>query len=154
MRELTVDGTKLYLRALPRWAPMDGLTLGRHVFVQERFWDTGEGEVILRHEAQHVRDQVRYHVLFFLSYLLPLPLGPLSLRGWWEWRAYRMTLRARWERDKALPAWLLSRVAAVLSGPLYLWAVPSALARRLVTAEAQRLVTGGSDASPSGGGPR
>ena len=46
---------------------------------------------VLAHELVHVADWQKYNLLFALSYLLLLPLGP-SIRAFWEWRAYKVSL--------------------------------------------------------------
>lgn len=53
------------------------------------------GTEILVHEIVHVRDQHRWGPLFFLTYFI-LPVGP-SLKAFWEWRAYKESLRRWWE---------------------------------------------------------
>ncbi len=139
VKTVTVDGVTFKVRSMPSWLPMAAITLLGAVWIKEQYWATSHGHDILRHEAVHVRDQRKYHVLFWLTYiLLPLP-GPLTLRGFWEWRAYRVTLRALMERYGTLTSTDEATVTRHLSGPLYWWAVPRSLAARLVAREAQRL---------------
>lgn len=142
-RELVeVDGERFVLLDLPRWFPADGLTLGRRVFLRPELRGTRYGHDVLRHEAVHVRDQRRWHVLWWLSYLLLLPAGP-GLRAVWEWRAYRVTLRAEHERLGRVTEATRAYVARMLSGPAYLWMLPAPrFARRLVDRYADALEAG------------
>jgi hypothetical protein len=149
MIKLDVDGTTLYVRILPEWHPAAALTLGRNVFVKQRYIGTAEGQTVLRHEAVHVRDQLRWSFLWWLSYVLVLPIGP-SFKAYWEWRAYRVTLLAELERTGTISPWLVGTVVHWLSGPLYFWACPRSVARWMVEREARRLLAARA-AAPSPG---
>lgn len=46
---------------------------------------------VLAHELVHVADWQRYNLAFALSYLLLLPVG-ITMRAFWEWRAYKISL--------------------------------------------------------------
>ena len=114
---LEVDGTPITLRDLEgcpllRWLPASGVAVGGTVWLRRALRGTAEGADVLRHEAQHVRDWRRFGPLFWLTYLLVLPAGP-SLRALWEWRAYRVSLRAAHERhgrvDEATRAWVVGQ---------------------------------------------
>ena len=71
---------------------MAATTLWNTVYMADDEIGTARGMETLRHEVVHVRDQHRWHVLFFLTYFL-LPVGP-SFKAFWEWRAYKETLRS------------------------------------------------------------
>jgi hypothetical protein len=143
-----VDGTRLRVRDLEgsrwlRWLPASAVTIGSTVYVRRALRGGPEGEDLLRHEAQHVRDWRRFGLLFWASYLLLLPAGP-SLRALWEWRAYRVSLRAAFERhgrvDEATRAWVVGQFTR---GRLYGWMWPfPGQVRRWVDAECERLVAG------------
>lgn len=98
----------------------------------------------LRHEAVHLRDARRFPVFFQLSYLLLLPTG-LTLRAWWEWRAYTETLRVELELHGRIYEQTLIEIAACFTGPdyLFMWPFPRVVKARLrrlaarLTAEAR-----------------
>ena len=67
------------------------------VFMPEELIGTDEGYRVLRHELVHVRDAWRTGLLpFAFSYLFLLPAG-LTLRAFWELRAYTETMRVEFE---------------------------------------------------------
>lgn len=139
MTKATVNGVAFRVGTLPAWFPAGGITLEPiGVFIQKREMLIDQGLDVLAHEAVHVRDQRRWHVLWWLSYL-GLGLGFLSLRGFWEWRAYRATLASVFERTGRVDLTTKNFVVRALSGPLYLWAMSRGHARRLVEEEAKRL---------------
>lgn len=139
MTRATVNGVTFRVGMLPAWMPMAGITLEPFgVFISKRAMLVDQGLDVLEHEAVHVADQRRWHIFFWLSYL-GLGLGFLSLRGFWEWRAYRATLASEFKRTGRVNATTKLFVARALSGPLYLWAMPFEHARELVEAEAARL---------------
>lgn len=133
-----MDGTTFDLRTLPEWHPAAAMAAAPWVFLKAKYLGTEQGAIILRHEAQHIRDQRAWSVLWWLSYLLLLPVGP-SFKALWEWRAYKITLRAERERTGSISSWTQDHVARSLAGPLYLWAMPRWLADRLVAGEVKRL---------------
>lgn len=124
-------------RLLRRWG-VAAITIGGVVYVRAGL----EGERLrrlLRHEGVHVADQWRWGVLFYLSYFLPLYLGPFTLRAWWEWRAYREDVRDEVERTGRLSAGTRERVVRAFTGRVYLWMWPfPSFMRRLVDREAAR----------------
>jgi len=136
MKRVKILGESFAVHVLPEWAPMGGITLFGHVFLKARLVDD---DVLLRHEAIHVRDQRTWTILFWLTYLLlPIP-GPFTLRGFWEWRAYRETIRATIDHQGSISDYQKGLIIAWLSGPLYWWAMPRSFARRLVEREVTRL---------------
>jgi hypothetical protein len=142
---LEVDGTPLEVRDLDgsRWlrlVPASAIAIGSTVFVRRALLGTEALDDLLRHEAQHVRDWRRFGLLFWLTYLLALPVGP-SLRAFWEWRAYRVSLRAAMDRhgqvDEATRAWV---VGAFCGAAPYWWMWPfRRQVRGWVDAECRRL---------------
>jgi hypothetical protein len=145
---VVVDGTWLRVRDLDacRWLrplPASAVAIGSTVYLRRQLRDTPDGEDILRHEAQHVRDWRRFGPLLWLSYLLCLPAGP-SLRAFWEWRAYRVTLRAAFERHGRVDEAVRADVAAQFAhGAPYLWMWPfPRQVRRWVDRECRRLEEG------------
>ena len=71
------------------WA---GITLYNTIYIRKAYAGTARGEEVIAHEKQHWRDQQRWPVFFFLTYIFVLP-ALLSMRAFWEWRAYKETLR-------------------------------------------------------------
>ena len=146
-----MDGTPLRVRALEesrllRLVPASAVAVGSTVWVRRAVLASPELPDLLRHEAQHVRDWRRFGLLFWLTYLLALPAGP-SLRALWEWRAYRVSLRATHERhgrvDEATRAWVVGAFCAA-APYLWMWPFPRQV-RRWVDAECDGLArrTGG-----------
>ncbi len=86
----------------------------------------------LRHEAVHLRDARRFWGFFHLSYVLLLPAG-LTMRAWWEWRAYTESLRVQAELDAAIDDETLRWIEACFTGPdyLYMWPFPRFIRRQL-----------------------
>jgi len=88
---------------------------------------------ILRHEAVHLRDAKRFPGFFHLSYLFwPLPAF-ITLRAWWEWRAYVETLRVVYELDGDVPDSLLDHIQRCFTSSdyLYMWPFPRHLRKHL-----------------------
>lgn len=143
---MLIDGTVLHLHRLPTWHPAGAVTILTHVWVKAHYLNpdgsaTQQGLGLLRHEAQHVRDQKEWHVFYWLSYM-GLILGFLSLRGLWEWRAYKVSLLAEYQSRGYVPLSVQDAVIDSLCGPLYLWAMTRAWARKLVMDEVHRLEAG------------
>ena len=98
------------------------------VYFPSRSWQRAVGPrdiwLILRHEAVHLRDARRWPLLFQLSYLFVLPAG-VTLRAWWEWRAYAESVRATMEIDGVVEDAMLADIAERFVGSDYLWMWPS-----------------------------
>ena len=86
---------------------------------------------ILAHELVHLRDQRRFHVWFYVSYALVLPVGR-TMRARWELRAYAVDMLLARERGGAADARrVAARLVKVFAGPAYLWMwCPTRSARR------------------------
>jgi hypothetical protein len=77
--------------------------------------------MILAHELVHQLDQGRWGPLFYLSYGVALPAGR-TLRAHWERRAYAVDLLLAKERGGEAAVELTARrLAALFSGPAYVW---------------------------------
>lgn len=76
-----------------------GTTVFSTVYVDEEHFGTDRGAELLKHEGAHVADQVKWNVLFFISYFLLLPTV-FTMRAVWEWRGYREDLRSVHEQYK------------------------------------------------------
>lgn len=114
-------------------------TLGRTVFMDAALIGTPEGAATLRHEAVHVHDWVRFGVLLWASQLL-LPVGP-SLRAFWEWRAYRESMRVELERTGTVSDAYLRHLERIFTGPRYAFMLPiPPLVRALLRRERSRLL--------------
>ena len=126
------------------------------VWFPSRTWRTQVGPraiyEILCHEAVHLRDARRYPGLFHLSYLLlPLPVV-VTARAWWEWRAYRESLRVTLALDGEISDAQLRCIEDRFVGPDYgfMWPFRRHLRRRLERLRAALLRearTGGAPAS-------
>jgi len=83
--------------------------------------DRDELAITLAHEFVHQLDQKRWGLLFYGSYGLLFPVGR-GARAVWERRAYAVDMLIAHERlgDEGLEL-LLLRLAALFSGPEYLW---------------------------------
>lgn len=135
------DGVSYRLCVLPEWAPMDGLTIAPFVFVKRSVRGRGLADVCA-HEVIHLRDQRRWHVIFFLSYLFLLPLGP-GFRAFWEWRAYRRNLEREFALSRSISPETVEWLVEVFTGRRYLWMLPSRrLVERLIRREVARLEAG------------
>lgn len=106
------------------------ITLYNTIYMDKPLVGTQRGAEVLHHEIVHVRDQHRWSILFFLSYLLVLPIGP-SFKAFWEWRAYKEDLRWIHEHpvdnqdyQKYLEDYYCQWVAEQFCSPLYLWMWP------------------------------
>lgn len=116
------------------------------VYFPSRAWRARVGPVavyrILRHEAVHLRDARRWPLVFESSYLVGLPTV-LTARAWWEWRAYRETLRVELELTGDIPDALLDHVQARFTGRDYGFMCPfPRFVRRRLERERARLLGG------------
>ncbi|MCO4760352.1 MAG: hypothetical protein KC502_02535 [Myxococcales bacterium] len=99
---------------------------------------------ILLHEAVHLRDARRFWGFFHLSYLfLPLPAF-VTLRAWWEWRAYAETMRVTLELDGEIPDSLLDHIERCFTSSdyLYMWPFRTHLRGHLERLRTRLLRTG------------
>jgi hypothetical protein len=62
-----------------------------------RDWSDWSMYEVLRHERIHIRDHKKWKLLYSLSYLFTLPVV-VTMRAFWEFRAYCETLKVAWER--------------------------------------------------------
>lgn len=140
VRRLTEDGITVSRMAnhwLARIAARRGasaFTFRQRIYVADELVGTPRGALLLEHEAVHARDQRRWGAVFYVTYV-GLVLGPLSLRGLWEWRGFRAEMRAMRATWGQVPVEWAELVVTALAGPLYLWAMPRWLVRRLVERE-------------------
>jgi len=119
------------------------------VYLAERLFGTRTGYLILRHEAVHIVDQRRVGLVpFILSYILFLPAGP-TLRAMWEWRGYRETLRASFERGAELARRRATGIEKQFTGKRYVFMWPfGGMARRWIRRELERLERSGGKCHP------
>ena len=76
-----------------------GTTVFSTVYVDDDHFGTDRGAEVLKHEAAHVADQLKWNILFFISYFLLLPTV-FTMRAFWEWRGHREDLRSVHEQYK------------------------------------------------------
>jgi hypothetical protein len=108
-----------------------GLTVFSTVYVEDEQFGTDRGVEVLKHEAAHVEDQLKWNILFFLSYFLLLPTV-LTMRAFWEWRGYREDLRSIHEQYKDgdpeyykyITDFYCQWVTSQFTGTMYLWMFP------------------------------
>jgi len=127
----------------------DAFTWSGTVYLAEHLFGTRTGYLILRHEAVHLADQRRVGLVpFILSYLLFLPAG-LTLRALWEWRAYRETLRAYFERGAELARRRAAGILRQFTGKRYVFMWPfGGMVGRWIRGELERLERTGGRAHP------
>ena len=124
------------------------------VYFPSRRWRDEQGPAavyrILRHEAVHLRDMRRFPLLFQLSYLFLFPAG-LTVRAWWEYRAYVETLRVEWELSGRIDDAVLDGIVRRFTGPEYLYMCPfPRWIRRRLEAVRSQLERGSEDAQTGG----
>ncbi len=78
---------------------------------------------MLRHEAVHLRDARRFPILFQLTYLLILPTV-FTMRAFWEYRAYKESIRVVWETEGRVPQGLIDVIVKQFTTAAYLWMFP------------------------------
>jgi hypothetical protein len=96
---------------------------GKAWFPDRRSWERADPEslyVTLCHEAVHLHDAARWPVLFQLSYLLLLPMG-LTMRAFWEWRAYGESIRLWVALDGDVSDARIEGLVNLFSGPEYFY---------------------------------
>ena len=98
-------------------------TMFGKVYMPYVFIDTSAGYTILRHERIHLQDAARYPVFFELSYLFLLPFG-ITMRAFWEYRAYCESLRVVAEMQGFVCEHQVDDVVRQFAGPYYLWMLP------------------------------
>ncbi len=118
----------------------DAFTWAGTVYLAERMFGNRSGYLLLRHEAAHLADQRRVGLIpFILSYLLFLPMG-ITWRALWEWRGYRETLRAYWERGPRLAGKRAANILREFAGKRYLYMWPfEGMVERWIERELKRL---------------
>lgn len=104
----TFNGTAVEVRLLPRWLPMQGITLFGRIYVK-----SVTDIVTIEHEWVHVQQQRAHPIWFWVSYLLlaPILFNPFRLR--WEAEAYG--------KVEAHCGYTSAELARWLAGPLYGW---------------------------------
>jgi len=100
--------SEFVVHQLPKWFPMAGITLGKHIFLKDR-----QDKLTLEHELIHVKQQKEHGLWFWVTYLLfPLPFlwNPWRMR--YEAEAYAVQVKAGCKLDE---------IAKMLAGPMYGW---------------------------------
>jgi hypothetical protein len=131
----------------PRYATHYTTVLfGRIYFPSRQGYEAADPAAIyatLRHEAVHLEDMRRFPVLFELSYLLLLPAG-LTMRAFWELRAYRESMRVLHVTGATISDAYIEDLVARFAGLEYFYMCPiRALVRaRLLVWRARLAQTG------------
>ncbi len=129
----------------PRYLSDYTTVLGRTVWLPSRAWRAAQSPralyLLLRHEAVHLHDMRRFPGVFQLSYALLLP-AVVTLRAYWELRAYDESVRAVVELDGHVEDAYLEHIVSRFTGPdyLFMFPFPGVLRRHLrrVAAEATK----------------
>ena len=94
------------------------------VYMPAHLIGTLTGYMVLRHERIHLRDARRWPILFELSYLFfPLPIL-ITLRAYWEYRAYCESLVAEAEIYGYARRDSIEFFVNQFVGSYYLWMFP------------------------------
>jgi hypothetical protein len=108
----------------PRFMESYTTTLISWVYMPADLFDTWEGYKILRHEQVHIRDCLHTGIIpFVLSYLFFLPTV-FTLRAWWEFRAYRETMKVEKELTGTIAESTVTWITARFTSSEYLWMCP------------------------------
>jgi hypothetical protein len=109
----------------PNFMEDSATTIGRTIAIPRDWFpdeaDEGELYITLRHEAQHVHDWINFKFFMWLTYLGPIPIGPLNLRWFWEYRAYLEGLWATQLIYRKVTDSDIEWVADQLVSSMYLW---------------------------------
>ena len=98
-------------------------TLFGKVYMPYGLIDTTTGYSVLRHERVHLRDAKRFPVLFEISYLLLFP-AILTMRAFWEYRAYCESLAVYAELQGSVREYQIDITIDQFTGKYYLWMFP------------------------------
>lgn len=94
------------------------------VYMPKRFIGSETGYRILRHERIHLLDAKKWPILFELSYLLfPLPFI-ITMRAYWEFRAYCESLTVEAETRGYVSIATIDFIVKQFTGSYYLWMFP------------------------------
>jgi len=109
------------------WCPkfMDTYTtlaLGK-CYMPEYLIGSYQGYKVLRHELVHLRDQKKFGLFFTISYAALLPTV-LTMRAFWEFRAYCETLVVSHESHGYVPKEHLESCVQQFTGSSYLFMFP------------------------------
>jgi hypothetical protein len=100
------------------------VTLGRTIYMPAWLIGTRSGYMVLRHEAVHLRDLIRWGPLYVISYLAP-PIGP-SFKAYWEYRGYVESMRVYFEIYGEVPDKTVDFWVEQFTSSTYLWMFPIA----------------------------
>ena len=106
MDRVSTQGYTIYLGE--NWYHYDDFTRYKHIM----------------HELEHMRQWKRWNVIYSISYLFVLPFG-LSMRGYWEWQAFKKSIDAYFVADKFVfnRKSLIDKYTNILTGKAYLFAL-------------------------------
>ena len=95
-----------------------------NVYMPKRLINTGSGYAVLRHEYIHIKDAYKTGIIpFFVSYTVLLPFV-FTFRAFWEWRAYKESLRVDMETYGAIHESRITQIVKEFTGSQYLWMCP------------------------------
>lgn len=93
------------------------------VYMPDRFIGSNSAYQVLRHERVHLRDMRDYKFLFEISYLLLFPTI-ITMRAFWEYRAYCESLRAYQEIYGKINKKMLDSILEQFAGASYFFMFP------------------------------
>ena len=92
-------------------------TFGETIYYPGSVEDPRQHPLTIEHEVEHIRQLRFWGILFWILYLLALPVGFNPFRFYWEVKAYRVGKTKR------------ETILRHLSGPAYGYTMPKFLAR-------------------------
>ena len=98
-------------------------TIGYTVYMPRDWIGTSNGYAVLRHEAVHVKDYHKFKWLMSISSVLLLPTI-LTMRAFWEYRAYVESMRAEFDLTGTIDPTTVSYIAEEFTGISYGWMFP------------------------------
>ncbi len=99
-------------------------TILARVYMPQKIINTSMGYKVLRHEMIHIQDCYKTgFILFWFSYLFTLPTV-FTMRAFWEFRAYKETLKVHKELYGFIPEITIYNIVEEFASSKYLWMCP------------------------------
>jgi hypothetical protein len=114
-------------------------TINYTIYMPKKYIGTRQGYSINTHEEVHLAQFHKWWYLFSATYLLLLPMG-ITMRAYWEWQAWKVTLATHMQLYGEVSPQLQNSIVQHFAGPTYLYMFPfKKYMRKLVTREVSRL---------------
>lgn len=115
---------------------------GYTIYMPKDLIGTDAGYRVLRHEAVHIADFDKWGWWMRISYFLLLPAG-ITMRAYWELKAYKESLRVCYEMYGKIPDYLIEYYVELFTGPKYVWMLPfPKTIRKSLLKERDRIING------------